>query len=268
MFTLKFAIYALGALASAQSGLAAPAEDSSVQYMPSKRADVIEEAPLYSEGGPKFTDVHKVLNYANQWFNAPLAACAVSEEYRAIIKERISVKDEGKSIAEAEVNFPWTPNGARSITVKHATTPVNSTNDPWWPSAIKWSATNLKNLGIKGLNGDGGMTEGVPEDAYRLITNKQATRIANPNKDVLSKFIFRVKHVPVIVGFGDGDSAEIKTWSAITKAEPYADRRGTTRSISYYDFESATEKTMSGAEAEKNVRVLVLDKDNAEAQIS
>ncbi|OCF45673.1 hypothetical protein I317_00576 [Kwoniella heveanensis CBS 569] len=263
MFTLKFGLYALGALAAAQSGLAAPAEDASVQYLPSKR-DVIEEAPLYAEGGPKFTDVRKVFNFANQWFNAPLAACAATEAYRSLIKDRLSVKDDGTAVGEVAVNFPWTPNGPQKIVVQHAQTPVNSTNDPWWPSAIKWAATNRENLGIEGLNGDGGMTEGKPEDAYRLITNREAARVSNPTPDDLNKYIFWASAAAIAIGMGD--SAEnITTWSAITKADPGPTEEG---SIGYYDFESGTEKTMSSSDAEKNVRALIIDKITAEAQVA
>ncbi|WVQ95490.1 hypothetical protein IAU59_002587 [Kwoniella sp. CBS 9459] len=261
MFTLQFGIYALGALAAVQRGLAAPvAEDGSVQYMPSKR-DVVVSAPLFAAGGPKFTDIHKVFNYANQWFNAPLAACAVTEEYRGYIKDRFSIKDDGVAVAQTDVVFLWTPNGPKEPIVKHSETPVNSTTDPWWTNAIKYAATNLKDMGIQGLNGDGTMSEGNPEDAYRLITNREAQRIADPSKDVLNKFVSRANKVPVIIGMGESTD-NITTWSAITKGPDAVSWEQA--SISYYDFESGTEKTMSGADAEQNVRALVLDKANAQ----
>ncbi|WVF67928.1 hypothetical protein IAT40_002690 [Kwoniella sp. CBS 6097] len=223
MLSVRTGLCALRVLVLARSGLAAPApaageDESDVQYLPSlaKRDDV--SAPLFADEGPTYKDVllqrSAIIaegDTSGTWFDAPLAAYAVSR--KSEVKDHFAIGDH-QILSEVEVNFEAVT-GRKTYNVLRADTGAKN-QDVWWAGALRTAAAKMGDIGVDGLSGDGTINEGKPDQALRLLTGKDATITKDPSVADQLKYAERFAESPVVFGFAKNEKDDdVFEWRAV-----------------------------------------------------
>ncbi|OCF45674.1 hypothetical protein I317_00577 [Kwoniella heveanensis CBS 569] len=234
MLTIKTGLYALGALALAQDGLAAPAYgdgEGDVQYLPSRMKRDQSSAPLFSDKGPIFEDAAEG-ETSGTWFDSAVAAYAVG--LKAEVKNHFALGDHKTTdkLSEVEVNFE-TINGRKTHKVTRGDTGAKD-EDVWWAGAIRTAAANITDIGVDGLEGDCKIKEGQPDQALRLLTGRDATVTKEPSVDDQLKYAAEFAKSPVVFGFANNErDTTVAAWRAVVD---YKKEDGMVPIVSFYQI--------------------------------